>query len=206
MKPVLLTIDLQKDFPRLFKLAKPHDVFDANVRQLTSFFRERGLPIIHILTVHKADRSSWTLQMKRDNFGICVEGTEGSRELDAVGRRPEEAVMYKTRWSAFYGTGLDGGLRAGGYDTLVLAGFMSHACIRVTAIDAYQRDYGLVIARDCIDSYDALHEKVTLEYLSRYVAKVLTNGEIFGLLKTRNSKHETLNKSETQNPKPIKIC
>jgi nicotinamidase-related amidase len=182
MKPVLLTIDIQKDFPGLFKLVKPHEVFDANVRQLTSFFREKGLPIIHVLTVHKADRSSWTLQMKRDDFGICIEGTEGSLELDAVGRRPEEAVMYKTRWSAFYGTELDRILKEGGYDTLVLAGFLSHACIRVTAIDAYQRDYGIVIAGDCVDSYDAAHEKITLGYLSRYVARVLSNGEIFDLL------------------------
>jgi nicotinamidase-related amidase len=188
MKPVLLTIDLQKDFPRLFKLVKPREAFDANVRQLTSFFRKKGLPILHILTVHKADRSSWTLQMKRDNFGICIEETEGSLELPAVGRLPGEPVMYKTRWSAFYGTDLDRVLKEGGYDTLVLAGFLSHACIRVTAIDAYQRDYGIVIARDCVDSYDAAHEKMTLEYLSRYVARVLSNGEIFDMLEAQNSK------------------
>lgn len=188
MKPVLLTIDLQKDFPRLFKLAKPREEFDASIRQLTSFFRERYLPVIHVLTAHKADRSSWTLQMKRDDFGICIDGTEGSLELPSVGRRPEETVLYKTRWSAFYRTDLDRILRAGGYDTLVLAGFLSHACIRVTAVDAYQRDYGIVIARDCVDSYDVAHERITLEYLSRYVARVLTNGEIFDLLAALNPK------------------
>ena len=183
MNPVLLTIDLQKDFPRLFTLLKPRDGFDEHVRQLTSFFRGRRLPIIHLLTLHKADRSTWTLQMKRDNFSICIEGTEGCQELEAVGRRQGEAVMYKTRWSAFYGTNLDRLLKRRGYDTLVLAGFLSHACIRVTALDAYQRDYGVIIARDCIDTYDAAHEQITLDYLSRYSARVLTNSEIFNLFR-----------------------
>jgi nicotinamidase-related amidase len=188
MKPVLLTIDLQKDFPGLFKLLKPRGEFEESVRQLTSFFRRRRLPILHILTMHKADRSSWTLQMKRDNFSICIAGTEGCQELNAVGRQPGEAVMYKTRWSAFYGTDLDRLLKQQGYDTLVLAGFLSHACIRVTAIDAYQRDYGIIIARDCIDTYDAEHERITLDYLSRYVARVLTNREIFDLFEAAGQK------------------
>ncbi len=183
MNPVLLMIDLQKDFPALFKLLKPRAKFDGSVRQLTSFFRRRRLPIIHILTAHKADRSTWTLQMKRDNFSLCIEGTEGFREIDAVDRQPGEAVMYKTRWSAFYETNLDRLLKEGGYDTLVLAGFLSHACIRTTAIDAYQRDYSIIIARDCIDTYHAAHEEITLDYLSRYVARVLTNREIFDLFK-----------------------
>jgi len=188
MNPVLLTIDFQKDFPGLFKLLKPRGEFEESVRQLTSFFRRRRLPILHILTMHKADRSSWTLQMKRDNFSICIEGTEGCQELDAVGRQPGEAVMYKTRWSAFYGTDLDRLLKQRGYDTLVLAGFLSHACIRATAIDAYQRDYSIIIARDCIDTYDAVHEKITLDYLSRYVARLLTNREIFDLFEAVGQK------------------
>jgi nicotinamidase-related amidase len=73
-------------------------------------------------------------------------------------------------------------LRTRGYDTLVLAGFLSHACIRVTALDAYQRDYNVIIARDCVDTYDARHEQLTFDYLSRYAARVLTNREIFRLL------------------------
>ncbi|MEI6633412.1 MAG: isochorismatase family cysteine hydrolase [Chlamydiota bacterium] len=184
MNPVLLTIDLQKDFPRLFPLLKPPAKFDASVRRLTSFFRERKLPIIHLLTLHKEDRSTWTRQMKRDDFRICVEGTEGMGELESVGRRPDETVIHKTRWSAFHGTELDRLLAVRGLDTLVLAGFLTHACIRVTALDAYQRDYDVIIARDCVDTYDAAHERVTLAYLSRYVARVLSNEELFSLLES----------------------
>ena len=184
MKPVLLTIDLQKDFQRIFKLLRPREQFERKVAELTSFFRRANLPIIHLLTLHREDQSTWTFHMKRDNFRICIEGTEGAEELEAVSREPGEPVIYKTRWSAFYKTDLDQILRRKGYDTLVLAGFLSHACIRVTALDAYQRDYNVVIACDCIDTYDARHEQLTLAYISRYAAKIMTNREISDFLRT----------------------
>jgi nicotinamidase-related amidase len=182
MKPVLLTIDLQKDFQNRFTLLKQKGPFEKSIAELAAFFRERALPIVHFLTVHKKDKSTWTLHMKRDNFRICMEGSDGAKELPAVGRLPEEPVIYKTRWSAFYETGLDALLMREGYDTLVLAGFLTHACIRVTAIDAYQRDYKVIIAGDCVDTYDRVHEQVTLNYLSRYAAEVLSNKELMGRL------------------------
>ncbi len=183
MNPVLLAIDIQKDFTKKFKLLKRRDQFDDNIAQLTSFFREMNLPIIHLLTLHNEDRNTWTLHMKNSDFRICMEGTEGAEEIEAVRRQPDEPVIYKTRWSAFYKTGLDDTLRENGYDTIFMAGFLTHACIRVTAIDAYQRDFNVIIARDCVDTYDVQHEKLTLEYLSRYAAKVMDNEEIFRLLK-----------------------
>jgi len=163
-------------------LLKPPERLEQSVRELTSFCRERGIPVVHLLTAHREDRSTWTLHMKRDNFRICMEGTEGARELACAARRPGETVMHKTRWSAFFGTELDRFLKVHGYDTLVLAGLMTHACIRVTALDAFQRDYSVVIARECVDTYDPEHERVTLQYLSRYAARILDNEEIFDML------------------------
>ncbi|MCX6354323.1 MAG: cysteine hydrolase [Candidatus Aureabacteria bacterium] len=195
MNPVLLTIDIQKDFTKLFTLLKPLSQFEKSVEELTSFFRKEGLPIVHLLTVHREDRSTWTLHMKRDNFRICMEGTEGARELECVGRTPHDTVMHKTRWSAFYGTGLERFLKDHGYDTLVLAGFLTHACIRVSALDAFQRDYTAIIARDCVDTYDADHERITLDYLSRYVAKIMSNADIFKLLGTARREAPRLTRS-----------
>ena len=40
------------------------------------------------------------------------------------------------------------------------------------------------IACDCIDTYDARHEQLTLAYISRYAAKIMTNREISDFLRT----------------------
>jgi isochorismate hydrolase len=49
----------------------------------------------------------------------------------------------------------------------------------MTAIDAYQRDYRVVIASDAVASYDEEHHQVTLRYLGREMAQLMTNAELF---------------------------
>jgi isochorismate hydrolase len=60
----------------------------------------------------------------------------------------------------------------------VLAGVNTHACIRTTAIDAYQRDWPVVLASDCNGSYDSEHHHVTLKYMKDKIATLRTNREI----------------------------
>ena len=62
--------------------------------------------------------------------------------------------------------------------SLLLAGINTHACIRMTAIDAYQRDWQVVLAADCIDSYDREHHEISLRYMRGKIAAVMSNDEI----------------------------
>ncbi len=39
----------------------------------------------------------------------------------------------------------------------MLAGINTHACTRMTAIDAYQRDLAVILPREAVDSYDKEH-------------------------------------------------
>jgi len=61
---------------------------------------------------------------------------------------------------------------------VILAGVNTHACIRTTAIDAYQRDWPVVLAGDCVDSYDRKHHEISLKYMKDKIATVMSNEEI----------------------------
>jgi isochorismate hydrolase len=91
-------------------------------------------------------------------------------------------VIVKKRYSAFFGTGLDEVLDRLRPDGLILAGINTHACIRTTAIDAYQRDWPLILASDCVDSYDREHHRVTLNYMKDKLALLMTNHQIDAML------------------------
>jgi nicotinamidase-related amidase len=52
--------------------------------------------------------------------------------------------------SGFYGTPLPQLLEQLGAQELILTGLTSHQCVLFTAMDAYVRDYRLVVPRDCI--------------------------------------------------------
>jgi nicotinamidase-related amidase len=88
----------------------------------------------------------------------------------------------KKRYSAFFGTDLDATLKNLGSDLLVVAGINTHACVRTTVIDAYQRDYEVVVATECIASYDEAHHDITTHYLDGAIAQLLPNREIIRML------------------------
>jgi isochorismate hydrolase len=51
----------------------------------------------------------------------------------------------------------------------------------MAAIDAYQRDWEVIVAADCVDSYDRAHHDISLRYLKNKIAAVMSNAEIGGM-------------------------
>jgi isochorismate hydrolase len=96
---------------------------------------------------------------------------------------PSDLVIIKKRYSAFYGTTLDETRARPQPDAIILAGINTHACIRTTAIDAYQRDWNVILALDCIDSYDREHHEVSLRYMKDKMARVVSNADILSALR-----------------------
>jgi nicotinamidase-related amidase len=88
----------------------------------------------------------------------------------------------RKRYSAFFGTDLDAPLSAIRPDVSVVAGVNTHACVRMTAIDAYQRDYDVIVAGECVASSDPEHHDVTLRYLDGNIARILPTTDELGIL------------------------
>jgi nicotinamidase-related amidase len=63
---------------------------------------------------------------------------------------PDEVVLWKPRWSAFFRTPLDAHLRTRNVDTVVIAGCNFPNCPRATAFDASELDYRTILAADAL--------------------------------------------------------
>ena len=124
------------------------------------------------------DLSDAFLEMRSKGIRTNIKGTPGCEIIPELIVKPSDSILVKKRYSAFYGTDLDGMLEQWSPDALILAGINTHACIRMTAIDAYQRDRRVILAVDCIDSYDREHHEISLRYLQGSIAEVMTNDEI----------------------------
>lgn len=81
-------------------------------------------------------------------------------------------------YSAFFRTDLDRLIADYNIDTVVLAGINTHACVRTTAIDAYQRDLKVIIPKQAVGSYDRSHEEISLRYMDGKVASVVSLNEL----------------------------
>jgi nicotinamidase-related amidase len=145
-------------------------------------FRRNGLPVFWVRQEFAPDLSDAFLEMRANNVSITIAGTAGCELLPELDRLPEDFVIVKKRYSAFFGTNLDARLSAIGPGFLVIAGVNTHACVRMTAIDAYQRDYDVIVAAECIASNDIEHHDVTVRYLDGNIARILPTADLLGVI------------------------
>lgn len=64
----------------------------------------------------------------------------------------------------------------------MIARINTHACVRAAVVDASQRDYDIVLARDCIDAHDGEQHAATWRYLDGKLGRGMGNAAIRSLL------------------------
>jgi nicotinamidase-related amidase len=90
--------------------------------------------------------------------GRYVDGDPGSRIHPAIAPAPGEVIIAKRRVSAFSGSDLDMVLRAGGVESLVLAGIATSGVVLSTLRQAADLDYRLTVLADgCLDADAEVH-------------------------------------------------
>ncbi|HEX3615945.1 MAG TPA: cysteine hydrolase [Solirubrobacteraceae bacterium] len=77
---------------------------------------------------------------------------------EAIAPEPGDIVVRKQRVGAFSTTDLHEQLQARGIDTLILAGISTSGCVHSTVLDAYDRDYRVIVLADaCADPDQDVH-------------------------------------------------
>jgi nicotinamidase-related amidase len=181
----LVLIDMQRDFLDIpgdiagQKAPMPVEGTRAAIPamvNLAKVFRERALPIVHVVRLYQPDGCNVDLARRRlieHGARIAAPGSAGSQivvellpnvvELDhelllsgglqQVGTA--EHVIYKPRWGAFYDTELERHLRESGSNTLVFAGCNFPNCPRTSIYEASERDFRIVLVSDAVSGlYD----------------------------------------------------
>ncbi|HEY6002855.1 MAG TPA: isochorismatase family cysteine hydrolase [Anaeromyxobacter sp.] len=167
----------------------------AAARRLFGGLRERGVPVVHAVTVYRdsaeaAANPFWKAiaddpSMKRgSNLRHNLAGSPGTEIIPEL-RDPRDLVVdRKKRYDCFHETDLDFVLRRRlGARTVVLAGVNTTSCVLCTAFAAHARDYGVVIAAECVDSMDGeeMH-RFALRNMAATVGWVLRSDEILDAL------------------------
>jgi nicotinamidase-related amidase len=180
---VLIVIDLLNDFfegSPILAMHRPRLVASTNL--LAASFRAAGLPVLWVRQEFAPDLHDAFPEMRAKQIAITIAGTAGCELLPELDRLPGDGLIVKKRYSAFFDTDLDARLTDLQPDLLVVAGVNTHACVRTTVIDAYQRNHHVIVAADCIASNDPEHHDVTVRYLDGKIARVLPNESILDLI------------------------
>jgi nicotinamidase-related amidase len=178
LSTALILIDLQNDFFRTEYEDQNHakqveQQLTENINRLLDAARPQQIPVFFVVTSLEPDASNWNLRMKDLGSAICIKGTEGEAILTGLKFNEKDHIIHKTRYSAFFKTELDEVLKSMAIDTLIVGGINTHACIRTSAVDAFMRDYRVIIPEECVVSYNPEYHETSMKYFSKRIAMVL---------------------------------
>ena len=190
MKPALLLVDSQNDFLRSPELSPAAEEFIEGAARLLDGCRQAAVPVVHVWTTVRHGEDRRMPHWVRCNKWICVAGTDGHATPAALSPVSNEVVVHKTFFSAFHTGELARVLAAMACDAVVIAGLYEHACIRTTAIDAYQAGFAVWIPTDAVASNDAVHAAISRRYLAERAARYEPVETLLGSL---NARRDSLN-------------
>lgn len=101
---------------------------------------------------------------------------------EGIAPRDGDIVVRKQRVGAFSTTDLHEQLQARGIDTLLLAGISTSGCVHSTVLDAFDRDYRVVVLADaCADPDQEVHNFLLQRVFTKR-GEVIEVGDLHALL------------------------
>lgn len=177
-KPALFVIDMINDSFTSDVLIEQKAPICSKINSLIEFARENTFHIIWVRQEFEPDLSDAFLEMREEQIEMYIKDTPGSAIVDELFKHSGDYEIIKKRYSMYFNTNLDDLIGQIDPSVLILSGVNTHACIRMAAIDAYQRDYRTMIVQDAIASPDKQHHDVSVAYLGHRISKLVSLDEL----------------------------
>ncbi|TDJ23586.1 MAG: cysteine hydrolase [Gammaproteobacteria bacterium] len=160
----LLVIDFQKEFfmEGIGECLDEMRSILPRVSKLINLVRDLRCKVIHTRESYKPDLSDVNSYRKSlDYVGksgplgrFCIVGEPGHEFVEEVQPLPDETVIDKASFGAFYNTSLDDLLRRDGIDHIIICGITTQCCVHSTLREAVDRGYWCLTVADCCAASD----------------------------------------------------
>jgi trans-2,3-dihydro-3-hydroxyanthranilic acid synthase len=171
-RAVLLVHDMQRYFVRPFADGQRRELID-NAVLLRDGCARLGIPVA--FTAQPGD-------MTREQRGLLVDfwgpgmrvDVEDRAIVDELAPRPDDWLLTKWRYSAFFRTDLLERMRSHGRDQLIVCGIYAHVGVLLTAVEAFTHDICTFMVADAVAAFSAADHAFAIEYAARQCAVVAT--------------------------------
>ena len=184
----------------------------GNFAKVIKAAREVGMTIFYIADVHRQDHTDRIPKISDLILkGVLEQGWEGTGVVNTydgefipeIAPLPEDYVIKKRRFDAFFGTELELQLRCLGIDTIIIGGLVTDICVLATVVGADQRDFNIIVLSDCTSTsvfqentdYVAV-DNLFMSYLFPITSRVRTSDEVVTAMRSVIQKCEEDQMSE----------
>jgi nicotinamidase-related amidase len=178
----LVVIDLQQGI--VARAAAPHAAADVVARcaNLARACRERGVLVVLVRVAFDA--------LLRDRLAPPADAPMPATPLPAnwsdlvpeLAQGPDDVVVTKRQWGAFYGTDLDLQLRRRRIRTLLMTGIATNFGIESTARDGWERAYHVVFVEDAMSSVAAEMHRFSVGTIFPRLGRVRSSAQVLEAL------------------------
>jgi len=186
---VLMVVDMQNDF--ILKGAPVEcpggREIVTKLKQLISFVRSMDIPIIYTQQVHRPGKIDFGRMLDKKDLERNIEGTPGVEIIEELKPHNNDFIVKKRRYSAFFKTDLEILLKGLQKEVLIITGVATNVCIYATALDAQQRGYYVIVAKDCVSGHGSTNDWIHDAFLKNIdiiLGNVLSSEEIINCLKS----------------------
>ncbi len=166
-RSALLIVDMQEFFFRQPERRRNLETVAGNINRLIDHFETTSQPIVHVISRFKADGSDWDLKMKAAGKPELIEGTPEAAILPQIRVSADHRTIVKTRYSAFFKTGLAEILHQDQVERVLVAGAYTHYCVNATVFDAWCHDFVPGIVTDAVLSHLEEESGMMIERMRR---------------------------------------
>lgn len=163
-KSAVIVVDMQNDFVKPDGNLVVPDASRtlANINRLLDGARAAEVPIVFTQDTHHEGDKEWETWPKH-----CHKGTWGWEIVDELAPHDGDLVFEKSRYDAFYDTGLDHYLsRVWDIEHLVIVGTVASICVLHTAASAGLRWFHVVLPADGISALTEFDQALALRQVS----------------------------------------
>jgi ureidoacrylate peracid hydrolase len=197
----VIVVDMQNDFCSKGGMFDCAGINISAIRKaivptgrVLSAAREAGIAVVYLKMGFRADLSDLGKgdspnRLRHLHFGVgkqcttfdgrqgrfLIRDTWNTDVIEELQPKPQDIVLYKSRFSGFHQTELDNILRMRGIRNLIFTGCTTSVCVDSTIRDAMFRDYRCILLADCVG--EPIGNDMSR---SNHEASVLTIQTVFG--------------------------
>jgi nicotinamidase-related amidase len=176
----LVLIDLQKGITSFSVEPRSSAEVIVNATNLAKRFRDLGTPVFLVRVAFPSGEAALKLVTDAQP-PLPASEPEGWLEF-AIEPQPQDVLILKRHWGAFYGTELDLQLRRRHIETVVLGGIATNFGVESTARNAYEFGYHLVFAEDAMGAFTRVNHEFAIQNNFPRLGRVRSTQEILQAL------------------------
>ncbi|KAA1195709.1 isochorismatase family protein [Photorhabdus heterorhabditis] len=175
-KCALLIHDMQSYFVHALPDKPAINLINSTVKILC-WARDHCIPVFY-----SAQPGRMTIEQRgllADLWGPGMRTTGDDRRIiDELFPNPEDVILTKWRYSAFYQSDLVDRLRERQCDSLIITGIYASVGIQSTVIDAFSHDIRPFVVADAIADFTQLGHQNAVDYMADNCARILISADV----------------------------